>query len=127
MTAKEKAIELAEIGLNCDDSITAGYAYLITMVGSPYVKVGITRQEPKVRLSKLQTGNPLELKFLACEKTQHPRGVESELNTRFRQSSVRGEWYELDNETALSGFYEAKHATQDNAWNKLDMVKKRLA
>jgi hypothetical protein len=56
------------------------------------VKIGIAR-EPLKRLRDLQVANPVELRLLAV--TDGGRAAEVMLHRTFRESRVRGEWFEM--------------------------------
>lgn len=60
------------------------------------IKVGYTRIDPKVRLSKLQIGNPVELLLLRTMRAYAE--YEHALHYALSASWVRGEWFE---ETAV--------------------------
>ena len=84
-----------------------GWVYFIRAGNSPRIKVGFTRKQVSIRLSCLQVGS-LGIP-LAVEHSFHvtePEIVEGLVHADLRRFRVRGEWFELDEET-LSAYIEA--------------------
>jgi len=68
---------------------------------SPYVKIGLTRDErvSAARQGDHQTGNPRELFLHHAEKVDMVQTVEKTLHWQFAAKRVTGEWFLLDNQT----------------------------
>ena len=67
--------------------------YFIRLKGSNYFKIG-QASDPRARLKSLQTGSPHELELFATI----PNGgfaLESEIQSEYKLSQVRGEWFNL--------------------------------
>ena len=66
------------------------------------IKIGTTTSNPHVRMARLQTGTPIELKLLVAA----PGGPSEEqaMHQRFAALHVRGEWFRA--EASLLGFIE---------------------
>jgi hypothetical protein len=67
------------------------HTYLVGAEGSPLVKIGYTKGDPKKRLASLQTGQPMALSLLWAA----PGDYEHALHQRFAEHRVRGEWFDL--------------------------------
>jgi len=75
-----------------------GYVYLISFEDpvlrklNPYVKIGISYDKDK-RLSQIQTGSPLQLKFFGLIISNEPRTIEKYLHKLLAKDRVVGEWF----------------------------------
>lgn len=58
------------------------------------VKVGLSK-DVKVRLRKLQTGNPYELRLMGWIETGDHRSLEYDLHKRYAGQRLHGEWFAL--------------------------------
>lgn len=74
----------------------SGWIYILKSSSGHY-KIGRTKYLQN-RLSQLQTGSPISLKFVHSIKTQDMKALESELHHRFASKRVRGEWFNLSPE-----------------------------
>jgi hypothetical protein len=83
-----------------------GFVYLIGSLGHPAVKIGMSSEDPKRRLSQLQTGNPFELVLLWKELVDDPADMEGRLHDHFAMRQIRGEWFDLG-VTPVSAFRDA--------------------
>jgi len=66
--------------------------YLI--LSEPYCKIGIAN-DVESRLATLQTGNPVELKILACFEFPNASIVEKVLHQKYEGLRIRGEWFRM--------------------------------
>ena len=77
------------------------YVYLIVCnpkLSRPYVKVGMANN-PQERIDTLQTGNPHELRMLACipcKDRNEAKHLESFMHKKLCASRVRGEWFKTN-------------------------------
>jgi len=63
--------------------------------GKGPIKIGMASNLER-RLNTLQTGNPVELNFIACipcDSREEARELERKLHDFFRGSKIRGEWF----------------------------------
>lgn len=79
-------------------TLQPGWLYVITD-GTAY-KVG-RATDPESRLSSLQTGNPRQLRLVATEPHADSVGAELSAHKMLANSRIRGEWFEVDEETAV--------------------------
>lgn len=75
-----------------------GTVYLIQNNDDNLYKIGVTKGDANVRLQKLQTGNPHQLKLISTFQTKYPFRLESMLHNKFRMYQVLNEWYDLPEE-----------------------------
>jgi len=59
-----------------------------------YVKIGVS-ENPKQRVSSLQTGCPYKISVIGQINTSTPFEVETRLHERYNKRKKRGEWYDL--------------------------------
>ena len=77
-----------------------GYVYFVACAEPdcrkvhPFIKIGQTRTL-KNRLSTLQTGSPVALKFVGYIKANNPEDLERYFHTNFQKAWLYGEWYRL--------------------------------
>lgn len=87
-------------------------------------KIGVTKQSIEKRVKQLQTGNGSEIFLSSYYETEHPFYIEKMLHKEFCFDKQVGEWFELDNEKALSfsercKFYENNlNVLKDNPFLK---------
>jgi hypothetical protein len=83
-----------------------GYVYLIVEWGSnpERFKIGITKNDPKIRLKTHQTSNPHELVLLRTYKSEHHLKIESMMKREYSKYGQEGgtEWFELPTEIAVN-------------------------
>lgn len=89
--SKETPFFVYVILMNCSMS----YVYLIEDESNWLYKIGVSKRDPKLRLQKLQTGNPSRLKLVTQFETEYPYRLESMLHNRYKQYQVLNEWYDL--------------------------------
>jgi len=87
------------------------YVYIIHCKDLSTIKIGYS-DNPFARLSQLQMGNSSELSIVSVFKGG--RQEEAELHERFELSSVRGEWFSVD-DNLVSDLtnYQAQKVAQD--------------
>lgn len=73
----------------------SGYVYLVHCDTTPYFKIGISKCDPSVRLSTLQTSCPLELHMIHVAYCDHRAYVESVLHDLYSSRRTRGEWFDM--------------------------------
>ncbi len=81
----------------CDSRSSTRYVYAFILWDSGRVKIGVA-VDPYERLAKLQTANPEDLRFLGYLASESPLQLEAELHRRFRDSHIRGEWFDWSDE-----------------------------
>jgi len=79
-----------------------GWIYFIRAGKSPRVKVGYTRKSVQSRLSTLQVGTPDSLIVEHSFQVTEPDILESLVHKDLARFRVRGEWFELDEDTLLA-------------------------
>lgn len=72
-----------------------GYTYLIHCTGTPYYKIGHSKNMPLSRLADLQTGCPYPLELVAMSRTEDCIGFERLIQYTHEPLHERGEWYEF--------------------------------
>lgn len=75
-----------------------GYVYLIRDPENEAYKIGMTRNDPQDRKSKLQTANSNELQLICSFKTEYPEKLERLLHVKFMPKRILREWFRLDSE-----------------------------
>jgi Meiotically Up-regulated Gene 113 (MUG113) protein len=78
--------------------------YLYLIESQHFCKIGIAN-DVQSRLAQLSTGNPFELKLLACYSYENAEVVERSIHQRFAEKRARGEWFALG-EQDLSEFHQ---------------------
>ena len=71
------------------------FVYLIGAVGRNRIKVG-KADDPSQRLRQLQTGSAEQLQLLGVIKAK--ASFESDLQLKFAEDRIRGEWFEATND-----------------------------
>jgi predicted GIY-YIG superfamily endonuclease len=80
------------------------YVYVIGRERGP-VKVGVS-DNPRGRLTSLQTGCPFKLSLLHQEKVdsrEYALWVEAHFRAVYERERLMGEWFKLDAELAIEG------------------------
>ena len=78
--------------------------YGIQVHRTNYIKIGVTKHNPRKRLRTLQTCTPLEL-LLMIEIPVHPvhaYGIEKYIHAHLFRYRVRHEWFEIDLNTCIT-------------------------
>lgn len=74
------------------------YVYFMRAGEDGPIKIGMTSKLEK-RLAEMQTGNHLELNYIACipcDNRKEAHKLESDFHRFFRRQSIRGEWFSGD-------------------------------
>jgi hypothetical protein len=81
-----------------------GFVYLIVEWGSEpeRYKIGISKNDPKLRLKTHQTSNPHELVLLRTYKSEYYQRIESTMKRDYSKYILEGgtEWFQLPPEIA---------------------------
>lgn len=78
-----------------------GIVYLLCELGNPErYKIGITREDPKLRVKQLQTGSSNEIMLLKSFPSKYYRVIEKVLHREYSSYMTNGgtEWFELPTE-----------------------------
>jgi hypothetical protein len=82
------------------------YIYLISsedIHGNIMYKIGLSKNNPQLRLKQLQTGNHNKLEIIHTFKSQFANKLESSLHRQFYKNKILNEWFEL-NEYDVNNF-----------------------
>lgn len=99
--------------LNCDTKIVnlcqgtsqmKKNIYLARQKETSLYKIGITKNDPKLRILQLQTGNAIPLELVETFQTSHDYKMETALHAQFSLKRMEGEWFELSQEEVDSFF-----------------------
>lgn len=77
-----------------------GVTYFIQGEEGGPIKIGFTKNRPSERLTELQIGSPVKLRFVGFMRGRR----EPELHRQFAHLRLHGEWF--DNETELCDFIQ---------------------
>jgi len=72
-----------------------GYVYFIRKGDQDIFKIGMTRNEPEVRLSQIQTSTSDKLNLYGAIHSKYPRKLELELHKKYDKYRLSGEWFNL--------------------------------
>lgn len=93
-----------------------GYVYLFLEVdkdGSETFKIGITKNDPNIRIKQLQTGNPRTISLLNHYKSDNYLKVERWLHRKYTtKTEAKNEWRTLTNEEVMSFLDDCKNADE---------------
>ncbi len=89
-----------------------GFVYLLEEYRNEEIafKIGFTTKSVESRVKQLQTGNSSEIVIVSSFKTKHYLKVEKILHNKFNTERKRGEWFDLDEKTALTFYDECINA-----------------
>jgi hypothetical protein len=73
-----------------------GWVYVIQMEGYPWLKIGYTMEDPRVRLNTMQCGTPLPLLLLRTHLCDKPRSIEWLIHRMLAACRYRGEGFAID-------------------------------
>ena len=100
-----------------------GYVYLLLQIdfdGNESYKIGITKNEPNLRLKQLQTGNPNKISLHRKYETKNYLKVERWLHRKYQtKTEAKNEWRTLTDEQVFSFLNDCKEA-DDNIQFLLD-------
>ena len=89
-----------------------GYVYLIVEWGSEpeRYKIGISKNDPKLRLKTHQTSNPHELVLLRKHQSEYYTKIETVMKRDYFKYNLEGgtEWFQLPPEIASNFIKECK-------------------
>lgn len=80
--------------------VMTGSVYLLT--DGECFKIGVTRGDVYKRITKLQTGNPYDIKLIDFYETNYPFKIEKMLHKRYGKNNVNNEWFFLEKNDVLS-------------------------
>ena len=94
-----------------------GYVYLLLEVdknGEETYKIGITKNDPTDRNSKLQTGNPNKISVLKVYDSENYKKVEKWIHRKYEgaKTEAKNEWRNLTAEQVLSFIDDCKKADE---------------
>lgn len=75
-----------------------GFVYLICDPETDRFKIGVTRENIKERIKKLQTGNSTELFISSYYECEYPFRLEKMLHNKFNNKKELNEWFNLESE-----------------------------
>ncbi len=91
-----------------------GFVYLLIEVdkhGDESFKIGITKNDPRIRKANLQTGNPDKINVLHVYESPNYKQVERWMHRKFyKTTQAENEWRNLTNEEVISFLDECKKA-----------------
>ena len=76
-----------------------GYVYVCT--DGQYVKIGMTKNDPKIRVLGLSTMYHKKFTLLACAKVDNARVTERKAHLYFAKKRVKGEWFNVAPQLAI--------------------------
>lgn len=74
------------------------YIYLLRTFDSDNTacfKIGYTKNDPKLRIKQLQTGNKEEIELICSFKSEFGTRLEANLKRMYKQYNAKGEWFYL--------------------------------
>lgn len=93
-----------------------GFVYLLLEVdkdGNERHKIGITKNDPELRVKQLQTGNPAKISVLTFYESINYLKVERWMHKRYSdKTEADNEWRNLTNEQVTSFLLECKKADE---------------
>jgi len=94
-----------------------GYVYLILQVSSDGVetfKIGITKNEPEIRVKQLQTGNSDKISLLKTYKSKNYKKVERSMHMKYSayKTEAKNEWFQLEDKHVFSFIDDCKKADE---------------
>ncbi len=95
-----------------------GYVYLLFCVnkdGSEGYKVGITKNDPNIRVSQLQTGNESKINLLKQYESENFKKVEKMMHVKYApyKTEANNEWFSLEAEHVLSFLEDCRKADEN--------------
>jgi hypothetical protein len=95
---RRHAMQMGEPPLSVD-----GFIYLIRAVGTMRYKIGYSTK-PSQRIRALQTHSPVPLEIV--DTMPGNKSVEAYLHAKFHECRVKGEWFEIADETRIRRMFE---------------------
>jgi hypothetical protein len=94
-----------------------GYVYLMLQIdfeGTESYKIGITKNDPKLRVKQLQTGNPNKISLHRMYESKNYLKVEQWLHRQYQtRTEAKNEWRTLTNEQVFSFLNDCKTADEN--------------
>ncbi len=91
-----------------------GFIYLILQIddyGNECYKIGVSKNNPELRVKQLSTGNPDKIRVLKAYESPNYLKVERMLHRKYRiKTSAGNEWRNLTNEEVIGFLDECKKA-----------------
>lgn len=91
-------------------------AYVIAEEGSPYVKIGVSKN-PEQRVTNLQCGCPRPLQLEYTHESKIADEIEMAAQQALEDSQVSGEWFEVSVSKAISTIKSAATTLHSNSGN----------
>jgi len=93
--------------------MTEGYVYLIVegdQYGEEKYKIGVTKNDPTLRLKKLKTGNSGELSVLKAYKSRNYKRIEKMFHRKYshKRTLSMNEFFNLDDSDIIEFVDECK-------------------
>ena len=90
-----------------------GYIYLLVEIdaaGGETYKIGITKNDPELRVKQLQTGNPNEIRVVHHYQSENYRIIERLLHKKYHgnRTLVQNEWFIIQPENVFSFMEDCK-------------------
>ena len=81
-----------------------GYIYVLQC--QEFYKIGIA-DDIKKRMASLQTGNPIKLRLILCQRHSDYKTMERWYHQKFRAKQIQGEWFKLSDDDVewLAGMF----------------------
>lgn len=80
-----------------------GYIYLLEEMGNHLrYKIGFTKNDPKLRLKPIKTGNSNPVRLLKSFKSKHYIKIENMLHRQLSMNRKNLEWFELSDEQVFN-------------------------
>lgn len=94
-----------------------GYVYLLLEVdkdGNERYKIGITKNDPELRVKQLQTGNPSKISVLRVYESDNYLKVERWMHRQYvsTKTEAKNEWRDLSDEQVTSFIDDCKKADE---------------
>lgn len=94
-----------------------GFVYLLLQVdadGQETYKIGITKNDPELRVKQLQTGNPSKISVLRVYESDNYLKVEQWMHRKHGASKTeaKNEWRNLTNDQVINFLLECKNADE---------------
>jgi hypothetical protein len=94
-----------------------GYVYLLLQVddqGLETYKIGVSKNNPELRVKQLSTGNPNQISVLRVYESDNYKKVENWMHRKYHASktSAENEWRNLTNEEVISFLNDCKKADE---------------
>ena len=94
-----------------------GFVYLILQVdvdGFETFKIGVSKNDPHLRVKQLSTGNPNQISLLYLYESEYYKKIENLLHRKYKakQTLANNEWFVLDEIDVSSFIDECKRSDE---------------